>query len=339
MKKVAIIGTGLIGTSLGLAIKQALPKDVRIVGTDIERSHASKAQKVGAVDQVSGSLAGAVENAQMVVIATPVVAMKDIMEVVGSNLMEGCLVTDTGDSKTIVTEWAERYLPRNVSFVGGHPMVSKDGAGPDAADGSLFNDRPYCIIPGRGAQRDAVRLLTDIIKAIGAKPYFMDVGEHDSFVSAVTQLPVLLSVALVGCTSKSPSWDDIAKVASTRYRELSSLASGNPDAGRDLFYSDHEGLVHWIDAFIHELYEIRQILTTDPDGRQEALNKVFSQALDARARWMAGLVTPESQAASNMERIPSASEGLTSLFVGHSESRRRILGWGDKPNKDNRGRK
>ena len=339
MDKIAIIGTGLIGTSLGLAIKRAGIKSVEIVGTDIERAHASKAKKMGAIDQIAGNLARAPEDAEIVIIATPVLAIKDVMEIIAPRLKEGCLVTDTGGSKGVVLQWAEQYLPRSVSFVGGNPMVGKENTGPDAADGALFRDCAYCVVPSGRARQDAVRLLTDMIREIGAKPYFIDVGEHDSFVSAVSHLPALLSAALLGCTSKSPSWDDIAKLASFEYKNLTSLSTGDPVTHRDITLSSSQELVYWIDAFIQELYEVRQILVSDGDGKQEALEKVFSQAFDARVRLIAGLVTPASQAATNRERIPSATEGLTTFMMGDSEARRRVFGWGGRRDKDSDKRK
>ena len=339
MDKIAIIGMGLVGTSLGLAIKRSGIKDIQIVGTDIERGHASSAQKMGAIDQVRRSLASATEDAKIVIIATPVMAMKDVMEIIAPRLREGCLVTDTGSSKGVVMEWAEQYLPPSVSFVGGHPMVGKGSTGPNAADGSLFQNRPYCVIPGRRARQDAVRLLTDMIRSIGARPYFIDLAEHDSFVSAVSHLPILLSVALVSCTSKSPSWADIAQIASTQYEDLTLLASGDPITSRDILFSNNQSIVPWIDAFIQELYEMRRILVSDEDGKLEALEKVFSQAVEARSRWLAGVVTPDAEAAANRQRIPSSTERMGDLFLGDSEARRRIFGWGNRRDRDSRDRK
>ena len=105
MSRLAIIGTGMVGASLGLAIKQAKVRDLEIVGSDLERRHANKAKDMGAVDRVSGSLVGAVNGAQVVVIATPVMAIKEVMKIIGSSLEPGCLVTDTGSSKGI--SWSE----------------------------------------------------------------------------------------------------------------------------------------------------------------------------------------------------------------------------------------
>ncbi len=334
MKKVGIIGTGLIGTSLGLAMKQAGMKNVQIVGTDIEKLNANRAEKMGAIDHVSRRLAGAAEDAQVVFIATPVSAIKEVLEIIGPSLQDGCVVTDTAPTKRMVLEWADQYLPRTVSFVGGHPMVSRDTSGPKDADGSIFRDHPYCIIPGECARQDGVRLLTDLVTAMGAKPYFMDVAEHDSFVSGVSHLPVLLAVALLGCTSKSSSWSDIARVASAQFRDLTGLAAGNAVTGSDISFGNNQDIVYWIDSFIHELYEIRRILVEQEEGREQALEKVFDQAAEARARWVAGLVKPLSESDYQGPKIPSAMEGMTDLFLGDSKVRRRVLGWSGRSDED-----
>ena len=335
MTKVGIIGLGLIGTSLGLALKRAGLPNLEIVGTDKERGQASKAQKARAVDRTAGRLVEAAEDADLVIIATPVRAIADIMENISHRLKEGCVVTDTADTKGVVLELAEQHLPRHVSFVGGHPMLGGNSDQTGGPRANLFQDRPYCILPGKGASESDVKELTDIIRMIGAKPYYMDVTEHDSFVAAVNHLPVLLSVALLGCTSKSPSWDDIAKIASSQYNTATELGASSV-TGEDILLSNNDSMVHWIDAFIQELYAIRRIISDGADDRQAALDKAFSDAFEARSRWLADVVTPESvaRAAAKRERLPTAGEGLTSLFVGERQARRLLdLGRRDKESK------
>ena len=330
MEKIAILGTGLIGTSLGLAIKRSGARNAEIVGTDIDRGHASKALSMGAIDQVEGHLANAVEDAQIVIIATPVAVMKDVMQIISHRLMEGCLITDTGNCKGVVMEWAEQYLPRTVNFVGGDPMVHKEGAGPAAADGSIFQGRPYCLIPGREAHGNAMGVLTDIVSAIGARPYFIDIAEHDSFASAVSHLPLLVSLALVGCTSKSPSWSDIAQMASSRFGEVTRPTSTDSVSHKEILFGDTQSVVHWIDAYIRELYEIRQILVGDDEGKMEALETVFSQAIEARARWLTDSVRPGSHDALPNVTMPSVSE----MFVGGAAARRLSELTGGRRDKD-----
>jgi prephenate dehydrogenase len=321
--KVGIIGLGLIGTSLGLALKRTGIPGLEIVGTDKERDRPSKAQKAGAIDRSVTRLVEATEDADLVIIATPSAVVGDVMDTISHRLKEGCVVTDTGDSKKVVLAWAEQYLPRHVSFVGGHPMLGGNvnrAGGPQA---NLFQDRPYAILPGKTAREKDVKDLTDMIRLIGAKPYYMDVGEHDSFVSAVNHLPVLLSAALLGCTSKSPSWDDIAKIASDRYGSVTDSASSSVNA-EDILRCDDGAIVHWIDAFIQELYAIRRLISDGGEDRQAVLDRLLSEALDNRVRWLNDLVTPESvaRASALRERLPTASEGFMSLFIGERQARR-----------------
>ena len=325
MARLAIIGTGMVGASFGLAIKQAKVKDLEIVGTDLERRHANQAKNMGAVDRTSSSMVGAVDRAQVVVIATPVMAIREVMEIIGPSLEPGCLVTDTGSSKGVVLEWADEILPSTVNFVGGDPIIGNDGSGPEAATAEAFNNRPYCIIPSRKASQSHVQTLTDLIRTIGGKPYYIDIAEHDSFVGAVDQLPTLLGVALVSCTSQSPSWDDIAQVASHQYREMTKPAALDPQSTSDSVLSNPEGVVSWIDSFIGHLYEVRKILT-DHEDKDAALRELFYQAAHERARWMAGAVSPEMRFHDNRERPPSAMEAMGRMFTGDPSAQKKIFG-------------
>jgi len=328
MTKLTIIGTGMIGTSLGLAIKKAGYKDLEIVGTDRDRGNSNKAQSMGALDRTSGNLMDAVEGAMVVIIATPLMAMKGVMEIIGQGLEEGCLVTDTGRAKGVVMEWAAEFLPKHASFVGGDPIVLQRGSGPEAADASLFEGRPYCVIPGPHARQDAVRGLVDFVQGIGAIDHFMEVEEHDSFAGAVHNLPLLLSAALVGCTSKSPSWDDIAQVASSSFGEMTRMVEADIKVNRDTIFCNETGTVAWIDAFIRELYEIRQTLTADSEKKLEDIDEIFARASDVRGKWLAGTVMTESRAALERAKIAPSGGGIMNIFTGDKEARNRVFGWG-----------
>lgn len=195
MPKITIIGLGLIGTSLGLAIKRSNFPEVTLVGHEIEREAAIRASKRGAVDKVEPYLPAAVEDATMVIIATPVLAIREVLQDIASHLAEGAIVTDTGSTKSMVLQWAADYLPPSVSFVGGHPMAGKTESGPDAAEVDLFQGAPYCIVPGKDARPEALETVIDLVRAIGAVPYFVDAAEHDAYVAAVSHLPIAISAA------------------------------------------------------------------------------------------------------------------------------------------------
>ena len=339
MDKVTIIGTGLIGASLGLAIKQAQPQKVLIVGVDKERSHLDHAEKMGAIDRKESKIRNGVEEASIVILATPVMAIRDLMEHMAPYLAEECLVTDTGSTKVAVLEWASELLPAQVSFVGGHPMAGKESSGPDGADGTLFRDHTYCLIPGKGARAEAVKTMVGLVQSIGARPYFMDTVEHDSFVAAVSHLPLLLSVALVRCTSASPSWEDMAELAASGYRDVTRLASGDPTMHRDMCLTNAELILPWIDAFIKEMYEIRKRVASSEDGSAADLGRMFEEALHRREQWLAGKAGPRSRTQPRSTPLPSFSDSVGEFFLGSrllDAQRRMIQGWRGKENEEKR---
>ena len=324
MTTIAIVGTGLMGTSLALAIKSSNLK-VDIVGTDYDSVARSGAQKSGAFKKVESRLSNAIRGADVVVFATPIQAMREMMESAANDFEEGCVVTDVGSSKKVVLQWAEEVLPKHVSFVGGHPMAGKELSGPKNADGTMFKGKAYCIVPSVNAERAAVSSVTTIAEAIGAKPFFIGVDEHDSFVAAVSHLPFMMSVALMGTASKSANWDDIAQLASSGFSDLSRLASGDPVMHRDICVTNPEPIVAWMDSYIRELYELRNMLAKEGGPDPDALHEVFEAAMTARARWKAGILTKIDRVTSD---IPSFAESMGEVFVGRRgmEAQKKFFG-------------
>lgn len=324
MTTIAIVGTGLMGTSLALAIKSSNLK-VDIVGTDYDSVARSGAQKSGAFKKVESRLSNAIRGADVVVFATPIQAMREMMESAANDFEEGCVVTDVGSSKKVVLQWAEEVLPKHVSFVGGHPMAGKELSGPKNADGTMFKGKAYCIVPSVNAERAAVSSVTTIAEAIGAKPFFIGVDEHDSFVAAVSHLPFMMSVALMGTASKSANWDDIAQLASSGFSDLSRLASGDPVMHRDICVTNPEPIVAWMDSYIRELYELRNMLAKEGGPDPDAVHEVFEEAMNARARWKAGILTKIDRVTSD---IPSFAESMGEVFIGRRgmEVQKKILG-------------
>jgi prephenate dehydrogenase len=291
---------------------------------------------MGAFDKIENRLFSTVENADIVVLATPVMAMKGLLEVMGQELKEGCVVTDVGSSKGVVLEWADRYLPDKVDFIGGHPMAGKESPGPAEAEAGLFVGKTYCIIPSQRAAQASVAEVATMVEAVGAKPYFISIDEHDSFVAAASHLPFLLSMALVGCTAKSANWEDIAQLASTGYRDISRLAAGDPVMHRDICVTNSKPIVAWIDSFIRELHDFRQILDTEAEPDPEAVKAIFEQANEARAKWMAGAVTLESRNYSPHQELPTFAESMGEMFMGRGaiEARKKFTQlWGGKGRK------
>lgn len=324
-----------MGTSLALALKTSALRDLNVIGTDPEHNARTGAQKSGAFDRIENRLIPAVEAADIVVLATPLMAMETLLEIIGPELPDDCVVTDVGSSKAVVLKWAEEYLPDRVNFIAGHPMAGSEASGPLNADANLFSNKVYCVIPSRNATERAVSEITTMVEAVGAKPLFIGAEEHDSFVAAASHLPFIMSVALVGCTSKSPNWQEISELAASGYRDISRLASGDVTMHRDICHSNADPIVGWIDAAIKELQEYRSILA-DPDSLESGtLETVFRDAKNARTQWMAGSVQQDNRIINPQTEMPTFGDGMAQMFFGRQGTRLRNLmkGWGDSKDK------
>jgi prephenate dehydrogenase len=282
VKRIAIIGLGLIGGSLALALKKASAKGPEIIGFSRSSETVAKAKDCGAIDQVAENPASAVAGADLVVIATPVMTTKEVLASISEHLSPKCLVTDTGSTKTKVMQWAGEYLPSKVSFIGGHPMAGKETSGIDEADADLFRGCIWCLTPSTCATPQAVRKLKKLVESIGARPFFIDAETHDNLVAGVSHLPMLLSTAFVTATMKSRLWPEMAKLAAGGYRDFSRLASGSPEMNRDICLTNREKIVDWLDRYIEVLKGYRNLVAEDSDELAEML----AQAREAREKWL-----------------------------------------------------
>ncbi len=327
MPRIAIVGTGLMGSSLALALRKSPLLNLELVGTDSSGGARGVAQKTGAFDRMENRLLNAVDGADIVVLATPIMAMKELMEVLANHLAQGCVVTDVGSSKQAVLAWADEYLPESASFVGGHPMAGRETAGPENADPDLFRGCTYCVIPSPKATERAAAEITTMVEALEATPYYISAGEHDSFVAAVSHLPFLLSVALVGATTGSPNWDDIARVASTGYHDISRLASGDPVMHRDICATNPEAIVSWIDSFIRELYKARQLMADASNLDEQELLDLFTRAREEREKWLAGDFGPHARQYNPHTELPTFAQSMGDMFVGRRllDAQRRLF--------------
>jgi prephenate dehydrogenase len=279
-QRVAIIGTGLIGGSIGLAIKQS-KMPLEIVGHDKSPEAAGLARKRGAIDRAEWNLLAAIQGAGLIIIATPVAAVREVLVTIGPHVRPGAIITDTASTKEQVMAWADQFLPRNVNFIGGHPMAGKEESGVEAADPALFKDAAWCLLPGNTTEA-ALETVINLVTRIGAKPYFISPAEHDSFVAAVSHLPFLLATTLVATTMSSPQWREMRRLASSGYRDASRLASGDAEMYRDICLTNKESILRWMDIYISGLRHMRELVASEsPD-----LLKAFAEAHAARDLWL-----------------------------------------------------
>jgi len=282
---VTIIGLGLIGGSIGLALRQGKKPGWEIVGYSRRQETVANALSSGAIERGETNLKDAVKQAEFVIIATPVLTVKEIFSEIAPHLLSACTVTDTASTKVQVMKWAEEILPPTVDFIGGHPMAGRETYGIQAAKAELFRRCTYCLTPSEKASPKLIDTVTGMVKKLGAIPFFIDAQEHDNLVAGISHLPMLLSAALVSLTTKNPSWSKMSKLAASGYHDLSRLASGNPEVNAHICLSNKEAIANWIDKFSKELEKYRQ-LVAEGDKR---LEQALTEANKARQEWLNNL--------------------------------------------------
>jgi prephenate dehydrogenase len=281
MMRVSIIGLGLIGGSLGLAFRKS-EADVEVMGYARRPEVASRAVERGAADRTEGSAVAACQDADVVFIAVPTMAVRELFADIGGHLGDGAIVTDTASTKAMVMSWADQILPPSVNFVGGHPMAGREASGIDAADGELFRGCTYCLVPGRNAAEETVAELEKMVKRIGANPLLIEADEHDNLVAGISHLPMLVSTALVAATINSPSWPGMMRLAATGFGDITRLASSDPRMWRDICITNKEHIIKWVDLYIEELEKMRSQI----DGYGADLEDTFIQLKKEREAWL-----------------------------------------------------
>lgn len=325
-QQVAIVGLGLIGGSVGLALKKWSSKNsnaLNLVGYDEDVSRQNKARKIGCVDQTEWSLAKAVERADVVIVATPVQSMQTVFEDISRHLKPGCVVTDTGSTKVDVMRWASA-LPDSVSFVGGHPMAGKSES-LDAATADLFQGATWAICPSVTADEDAIRNILGVVGATGAESYFLDPVEHDSYVAATSHLPFIAAISLIESVTADASWRDMRGLVSSGLRDTTRLALGSPQMHRDIAITNRESLSRWIGRYIEELDRVKRMLDADPESAKASLLTLFDHAQDERAKLEVDVNRSEEGMTDSQREVSSAGFGdqMSRMFLGGMRRRER----------------
>jgi len=279
---VAIIGLGLIGGSIGLALRQGKKSRWEVVGHSRRRGTVAKALSLGAIERGETNLKDVVEQAELVIIATPALTVKKIFSDIAPYLPSGCIVTDTTSTKVQVMKWAEEILPPRVDFIGGHPMAGRETYGIHAAEAKLFRGCTYCLTPSEKASAESINTVIGMTRKLGAIPFFVDAQEHDELVAGISHLPMLLSTALVSLTTKDPSWPRMSKLAASGYHDLTRLASGNPEVNSHICLTNQEAIIDLIDKFSRELERYRQLVAKG----DKRLEQVLTEANKARQEWL-----------------------------------------------------
>ena len=281
--RVAIIGLGLMGASLGMALREArITREV--VGYDAAPGVAARAQERGAIDAACASVAEAIASSDLVVLATPLLAMRELLAEIAPLLAPETVVTDLGSAKASVVSWADALLPAPSQFVGGHPMAGSEQSGIEAARPDLYHDATWLLTPTPRTSPAALQTVERIVAALGAHPERLTPERHDRAVALASHLPLLAASALTLTVAQSSDAADALTIAAGGFRDTTRVASGSPRMARDICLTNSAPLLDALDAYLGALQALREHIA----AQDLMIEETFTAARDARNRWLSG---------------------------------------------------
>jgi prephenate dehydrogenase len=279
VETVCIIGTGLIGGSLALAIKQA-GFCREIVGAGRTESTLIKAVELGVIDRYDTSIVNAVADADIVFVSVPLGSMHTVFEQINAGRNEATIITDAGSAKQSVIEDAEAVFGAGFdNFVPGHPIAGTERSGVTAAFPELYRKRRVILTPTDSTSPAAVETVRAMWQAAGAEVETMSAEHHDLVLAGTSHLPHLLAFGLVDCLNNLEDIDEIFRFAAGGFRDFTRIASSDPVMWRDICLSNREQVLAMMKRYRDEMEKMYKILEA---GDGEQLREIFERAKKAR---------------------------------------------------------
>jgi prephenate dehydrogenase len=284
-KKVTLAGVGLLGGSLGLALKQRKLADL-VVGFVRREASIKECEDHGAVDSATLDLHEAIAGAELIVLCTPIAKMQTLAKKMRPALAKGAIVTDVGSVKgSVVRDLEELLAKAGGIFVGSHPMAGAERTGVAAARGDLFNNAVCVITPTAQTNKTATQKVEELWRSVGAHPLRLAPELHDQLVSRSSHLPHVLAATLANAVLDPKRPKEQTALCANGFRDTTRIASGSPEMWRDIALANRENLVEALDLFVEDLREFRRVLK----GKNEkAISKFFELAKKRRDQWVRG---------------------------------------------------
>lgn len=241
--KLAIIGVGLIGGSLGLCLKAKLGDKIFITGLCRTEASMHRAMNLGAVDLATSDLAQVVEGADIIYLSPPVLQIVPMVERILPYLKSGAILTDAGSTKQYIWQELKRILPPDVYYIAGHPMTGREKSGVEAASADLFRGKAYVIAENTGAPAEAKEKLMSLLRLTEANFLEIDIAKHDRCASIISHVPHLTAAALV--TLLNDAGDDLdscLKLVGGGFKDTTRIASSNADMWADICMTNGEAI-------------------------------------------------------------------------------------------------
>lgn len=291
-RKITIIGVGLLGGSIGLAVRQR--KLAREVAGYVRRQASLKdCEKAGAVDYATTDLLAAVSNADLVVLCTPLAQMRALTEQFLPALKRGAIVTDVGSVKAgVVREVGSIVQKAGAHFVGSHPMAGGEKMGVLASRADLYANAVCVVTPGKNNNANAMRQVEKFWQSLGAHTLRLDAAQHDVLVSRSSHLPHVAAATLVNLVLDSNGPKNQAGLCATGFRDTTRVASGSPEMWRDIALVNRKNLARSLDTFVAELKNFQAALKRND---AKAVEKFFATAKQRRDDWCACGASPSPE--------------------------------------------
>ncbi len=279
IKRAAIIGLGLLGGSIGLAVKEFLP-EVTTTGFDIDPGVRVRAGLRGLVGEVCGTAEHAVADADLVIFCVPVGAIPAAAEQICGSLPPHAIISDVGSSKQTVGEALRAALPGH-TVIPAHPVAGTERSGPEAGFASLFQHRWCILTPDEDTPPDALADLQDFWEGIGARIEIMDAAHHDLVLAVTSHIPHLIAYTIVGTASdlEDVTRSEVIKYSAGGFRDFTRIAASDPTMWRDVFLHNRGAVLEMLGRFTEDLTAMQRAIRSS-DG--EALFDLFTRTRDIR---------------------------------------------------------
>ena len=276
----AIFGVGLIGGSLSLGLKKHGAVD-HVIGMGRSRPNLEKAVDLGVIDEIGGDMETVVGNADIIVLATPVGTMPDLLQEFLPHLRRKTIITDVGSVKQGIVDSARNVLGSQISqFVPGHPIAGKEHSGVAAASADLFQNHKVAITPLPETDALFCETICEMWRSVGAELVYMDVDEHDRVLSVTSHLPHILAYAMVDYFASTGDRDKCYEMVAGGFYDSTRTASSDPVMWRDICRMNRDEIIHSIQGYRRTLENITDLLEA---GEFNKIEELFTRAKSARA--------------------------------------------------------
>ena len=281
--RIAIIGLGLIGGSIGLGLKRSAgAADLKIVGIPRRAETIDQAVRLGAIDEGTTDHIRGVIDADLVFVCTPINLIVPVIGEIAPSLKKGAIVTDVGSSKYEIVSQAEKAMPKGAYFVGGHPMAGKETSKLEAAEPELFKGKAWALTKTSRTSQKALEKLKQVVGWLGGSALEMDPKTHDLVVAGISHMPLAVAAALVNAVAGEAEKELMAKTAASGFRDTTRVASGDPILGVDMFRTNKKAVLKLIGSFKRSLAALEKLIKEgDGEKIREELDKAkkFRDAL------------------------------------------------------------